>query len=467
MNSELSIPQQKKGEETTKKRGRKKVAMKEMAIAVPSSMSETSPQAHDITSNSVEMPSQLNVNSITDPQQVQNIIENKYKTCYPPEKCFGVQNMFSEIIDNREMYSIIEHLFSLGTYTEDMKKSILYYGSVQGYGDIQRYIYSKTGERYPGINHFSLSSAERIRVKNHIVNIDNAFRTSAPRYNDTIVTFRGTKRPFKYLNNIGDMQETPTYTSTSRSFDIAMKFSEITEKGFIDDACCLYIYLISPGIPYIDFLANRLGIQYEIEILLPRNLVFKYEGDVLLDTTKINFNTRNEEHDLQMSKFNELNQKVLNGEITEKEGLKQYQEFVDNNKGLHFKDTECISDLGEQIRQLQKEADNLAIINQLDLSRLAEPVKRTLSSRLMHKFQGIRDLLMPRIEHRDPVNMLTTEGKYKIKVLSVHAKQDNIYNIQPSADLGINNNIVNKSNIGGKRKTKRRRQPKKRSKRRK
>ena len=401
----------------------------------------------------------------TNPQLIQNTLERKYKTCYPPEKCITNANMFSDILkNNKEIDRINNCLFSLGVYTDAMRESITYYGSGGGFAMLHKYIYSKTGDRYPGSYNLPLSSSERIEAKNHIANIDDAFRTSAPRYDDTIVTFRGSKKPYRHLNNVGDMEEIPAYISTSRDFDVALKFSEINEKGFVDDACCLYMYLISPGIPYIDFLSNRLGIQYELEVLLPRNLVLKYEGDVLLDTSKINFKTRTEQSEMDILKLEELQQRVLNGEITESEALKQYSEFSENKPSLQFTEAECVTEIAGQIKQLEKEANTLAIMNQLDLSRLTGPVKRTLATKLMNKFQGIRDLLMPR-RGRDPVNTLTSEGKYKIKVLSVHAKQDNIYNIQPSTDPSINNDVT-KSNIGGKKKTKRRRQKNKRSKRR-
>jgi len=72
------------------------------------------------------------------------------------------------------------------------------------------------------------------------------------------------------------------------------------------------------------------------------------------------------------------------------------------------------------------------------------------------KFQGVRDLFKRKPKPKpkpkpmeEPLKLLTPEGKYRIKVLSVHANPDNIYNIQPTIGIG-----VNEINIGGKIKTK-------------
>ena len=376
----------------------------------------------------------LDLRSITDPGKVQSLLEPRYKTCYPPDRCFQRERLYWEITDpnnNNEINRINNYLFSLAPYNEEMREAILYYGSIGGYSKINRQLYSKTGERYKGVNDLLISSKEKELIKTHIANLDEAFRTAAPRYDDTIVVFRGTHGPYRHLNNIGDMEEIPPYISTSRDANLAFNFSDVLAKGFVDDACCIYIFLISPGIPYIDFLANRLGIQWEMEILLPRNLVLKYEGDVLLDTTKIDFLSSLEKSNLIKIKKAELDEKVINGEITQAEAGEQYLNYSGSlHTGVEFTDTECKSEFAAQIQKLQQEANNLAIINQFDLSRLSEPVKRTLGTKLMNKFQGIKDFFAPSAKRRDPVNTLTPEGKYKIKVVSVHAKPDNIYDIR-------------------------------------
>lgn len=404
----------------------------------------------------------LDLRTITDPGKVQSLLEPRYKTCYPPDRCFQKKRLYWEITDpnnNNEINRINNYLFSLAPYNEEMKEAILYYASIGGYSKMNRQIYSKTGERYPGGNDLLISRKEKDLIKTHIANLDEAFRTAAPRYNDTIVVFRGTHGPYRHLNNIGDMEEIPPYISTSRDANLAFNFSDVLSKGFVDDACCIYIFLISPGIPYIDFLSSRLGIyQWEMEILLPRNLVLKYEGDVLLDTTKIDFMTSLEKTNLIKIKKAELDEKVINGEITQAEAGEQYLDYDRSLKtGMEFTDTECKSEFSAQIQKLEAEANNLAIINQFDLSRLSEPVKRTLGTKLMNKFQGIKDFFATSAKRRDPVNTLTPEGKYKIKVVSVHAKPDNIYGIRPSTDPEINS-----SNVGGKRKTRKTRKNNKR-----
>lgn len=423
-------------------------SMKKRAIAAPPATTETS----STPAEPAREDRLLDLRTITDPGKVQSLAEQGYKTCYPPERCFERKRLYWEITDHNndnEINRINNYLFSLAPYNDKMREAILYYGSIGGYSKINRQLYSKTGERYKGVNDLLISRKEKDLIKTHIANLDEAFRTAAPRYNDTIVVFRGTHGPYRHLNNIGDMEEIPPYISTSRDANLAFNFSDVLAKGFVDDACCIYIFLISPGIPYIDFLANRLGIQWEMEILLPRNLVLKYEGDVLLDTTKIDFMTSLEKTNLIKIKKAELDEKVKNGEITQEISNAQYLDYSGSlHTGVEFTDTECKSEFAAQIQKLQQEANNLAIINQFDLSRLSEPVKRTLGTKLMNKFQGIKDFFAPSAKSRDPVNTLTSEGKYKIKVVSVHAKPDNIYGIRPSTDPAINS-----STVGGKRKT--------------
>jgi hypothetical protein len=433
-------------------------SMKKRAIAAPPATTEPSATA----APPATADTHLDLRTITDSREVQSLVEQGYKTCYPPDRCFERKRLYWEITDRNNdnvINRINNYLFSLAPYNEEMREAILYYGSGSGFNKMNRQIYSKTGERYPGGNDLLISRKEKDLIKSHIANLDEAFRTAAPRYNDTIVVFRGTHRPYRHLNNIGDMEEIPPYISTSRDANLAFNFSDVLQKGFVDDACCIYIFLISPGIPYIDFLSARLGIyQYEMEILLPRNLVLKYEGDVLLDTTKINFMSSPETSKLLKMKKAELDEKVMNGEITQEISNAQYLDYNSSLRtGVEFTDTECKSEFAAQIQKLAEEANNLAIINEFDLSRLSEPVKRTLGTKLMNKFQGIKDFFAPSAKRRDPVNTLTPEGKYKIKVVSVHAKPDNIYGIRPSTDPAINS-----SNIGGKRKTRKTRKNNKR-----
>jgi hypothetical protein len=254
--------------------------MKKRAIAATTEPSATAaPPARDT----------LDLRTITDPREVRSLVEQGYKTCYPPDRCFERKRLYWEITDRNNdnvINRINNYLFSLAPYDKDMREAIKYYATIGGYSKMNRQLYSKTGERYKGVNDLLISRKEKDLIKTHIENLDEAFRTAAPRYDDTIVVFRGTHGPYRHLNNIGDMEEIPPYISTSRDANLAFNFSDVLQKGFVDDACCIYIFLISPGIPYIDFLSARLGIyQYEMEILLPRNLVLKYEGDVLLDTT--------------------------------------------------------------------------------------------------------------------------------------------------------------------------------------
>jgi len=82
----------------------------------------------------------------------------------------------------------------------------------------------------------------------------------------------------------------------------------------------------------------------------------------------------------------------MNGEITQEISNAQYLDYNSSlHTGVEFTDTECKSEFAAQIQKLEAEANNLAIINQFDLSRLSEPLKQTLGTRLMNKFQGIKD----------------------------------------------------------------------------
>tara|TARA_Y100000389_G_scaffold179584_2_gene193781 strand:- start:6140 stop:7681 length:1542 start_codon:yes stop_codon:yes gene_type:complete len=116
-------------------------------------------------------------------------------------------------------------------------------------------------------------------VKDKITEIDRAFLEAAERNDDnTRVYWRGMVMPFANLQKAGDTQVIENYISISVSPQIAMRFSGL----YAGKDCCLYRISLDKGIPIID-MQSTTKFKHEKEILLPRNLVFKY-----VDTTVYN-----------------------------------------------------------------------------------------------------------------------------------------------------------------------------------
>ena len=319
----------------------------------------------------IEKPDKINLS-----ERLENTIENKF----PIERRFD--NVYKSFTEHEELKPLYDILFSLGNYTQPMINAIKYYGSAIGYKKINTELMNQAGETYINPNkdkNSALPSVIQLDPLSSITQLDDAFKNAAPRVSKQIVTFRGTYTPYEKLINVGDTQISPTYISTSRHISTAMQFSNIQfQQRLIPDACCLYIFIIPPGMPYIDFLSlHNAGVwSGELEVLLPRNLILKYEGDVLIDPSKFGY--------------------------------------------LGWSQSEVLSykcEVASSIKELQKEVGNLAILNEMDLSKLEEPIKNTLSSTLMLN------------DEKHSVNTLSPENMYKIKVLSVHAQPDNIYGI--------------------------------------
>mgnify|MGYP003337105125 CR=1 FL=1 len=109
-------------------------------------------------------------------------------------------------------------------------------------------------------------------IKKKIEDLDRAFVEAATiNQNSDAIYFRGMQLPFRQLLNIGDTEIIPNFISISTGFHIAIRFSGIP-RGL---KCCLYKLKIAKGVPYIDMI-NTTKYKHEKEILLPRNLLFKF-----------------------------------------------------------------------------------------------------------------------------------------------------------------------------------------------
>jgi hypothetical protein len=129
-------------------------------------------------------------------------------------------------------------------------------------------IFKKYYKRY-GSNMESSINA----VKNKVKELDKVFLEAAPiNDNNKTIYYRGMKSRFANLHEIGDKTIIKNFISVSKSFDVAMRFSEV--KSDIKNRCCMYIIKISKGIPIVDMI-NTTKYKHEKEILLPRNLEYE------------------------------------------------------------------------------------------------------------------------------------------------------------------------------------------------
>ena len=117
-------------------------------------------------------------------------------------------------------------------------------------------------------------------IKTVIASIDKAF--SETELGDTnVIGYRGMKNHFDELlgsdnkmKPIGTSFVSKPYTSVSTNFLVA--------KGFANQNtyCCLYKFVIDKKIPYIN-MRNTTKFKNEKELLLPRNILFRYGGSEL------------------------------------------------------------------------------------------------------------------------------------------------------------------------------------------
>ena len=354
-------------------------------------------------------------------QPTQSDLETAFNESFSLERRLQNKPLYTDMLDNKEIQSIYKMLFSLGNYTEEMKDAIKYYCGFSGYEKMNSLL-AKENElaKENGNNiEYNPSNEEHSYVLKMIHKLDDAFKLGAPRASNPIVVFRGATKPYENLDNPGDRQKIPTYISTTRDITVALDFSNVLDKRLEDkDSCCLYIIIIPSGMPYIDIIASRAGLtQPEMELLLPCNLTLVYQGDVFIDTKKVDFITNRQASITNSERNNGYNvmekyEQLKKGEISKE----QFAAFADQDTatrvrpGITFKNS-YVCDVANSIRELQKEALNLAVINKLYLNRLPNEIKETLASSL---FKSVNNMSS---------RPKSAKGMYKIKVLSVHSEE--------------------------------------------
>ena len=111
-------------------------------------------------------------------------------------------------------------------------------------------------------------------IKTVINSIDKAF-TESELIGQTIIGYRGMTKHFE------ELQEFPQLKPIGTSFVSKCYTSISVRKGiassFANKNCCIYKIVVDENVPVID-MVNTTQYQYEKEILLPRNLLFKYAG---------------------------------------------------------------------------------------------------------------------------------------------------------------------------------------------
>jgi len=118
-------------------------------------------------------------------------------------------------------------------------------------------------------------------IINKITDLDRAFLEAAPRHERPYRTYyRGMKKPFDNLINVGDSVTIPNFISITDNYSVALYFSDIKNTN-----CCLYELSIANGVPYINMI-NTTKYKNEKETLLPRNLKFTITS--ITSTGKIN-----------------------------------------------------------------------------------------------------------------------------------------------------------------------------------
>jgi hypothetical protein len=151
-------------------------------------------------------------------------------------------------------------------------------------------------------------------VKDKITQIDKCFYELSPRATKKRSTlYRGMKKAYlreddntKLLKSIGDVTFVKSYTSVSKSLNVAKGFSEINNSSV---RCCMYQIIIPKGMPYID-MKNNSKYPHEQEVLLPRNI--RLEVTDILEK-KINGNKKYNLYVLNATLVNPEQYKIYTG----------------------------------------------------------------------------------------------------------------------------------------------------------
>ena len=153
-------------------------------------------------------------------------------------------------------------------------------------------------------------------VKDHISRLDRVFLEYAPRNEDeNAVYWRGMKTPFENLKKKNDSIIVKNFLSLSVDRNVAIDFTTLPKGG----NCCLYLYTLDKGVPYIDMI-NSTMYKNEKEILLPRNLTctlidkeYTYYGNKKIKV----YNLRVSLNNITNFKINNMCNKYYNSILTE------------------------------------------------------------------------------------------------------------------------------------------------------
>lgn len=116
-------------------------------------------------------------------------------------------------------------------------------------------------------NYLPLEIRDKIKK---ISSIDYLFQhPQCPKFAKQTILYRGTDKLYDTSEEFND----PAFVSTTKTletlFTIPDKFIDKEKK------CCIHVFLVDQGVPYIDLEKERCEWSYQKEVLLPRGLLFK------------------------------------------------------------------------------------------------------------------------------------------------------------------------------------------------
>lgn len=142
---------------------------------------------------------------------------------------------------------------------------------------IKWYIIRKTNDKIDKIDKINkinktISDYLPLEIRDKIKKIsamDYLFNHSkCPKFANQTVLYRGTDQIYHYRPTFND----PAFVSTTKTVETLFTVSD----KFIDKKkkCCIHVFLIDQGVPYIDLEKENSTWSYQKEVLLPRGLVF-------------------------------------------------------------------------------------------------------------------------------------------------------------------------------------------------
>jgi hypothetical protein len=137
----------------------------------------------------------------------------------------------------------------------------------------------RTAKRYIRMNNANSANVDKIiaTANENIKKLDECFSKAPVTTNDGIVLYRGMRE--KLDVEIGSSVLLKNYTSTTHDLNVALQFTF----NFTGPPGQVYRLNIGKDVPFIDMLNFSHVGPKEKEILLPRNLIMIYMGDVEID----------------------------------------------------------------------------------------------------------------------------------------------------------------------------------------